>query len=118
MPKLSTFLDHSLGPGNTDSNNKLHLTNSKCCLIYSVNRPNTFALWPSEESADHINVAHQDWTRCIPSVVLSGMLATATDRLFMASFLVEHPSITHYPVRFAESTRSSVYDDLLNLLSA
>ena len=50
-------------------------------LATKAGEPATFGIWPSDDSAEHVDVAYQDWKRCIPSVTFAGMLATATDGL-------------------------------------
>ena len=50
-------------------------------LATKAGEPATFGIWPSDDSAEHVDVAYQDWKRCIPVVKFAGMLATATDGL-------------------------------------
>ena len=90
------------------------VTHAQLLLATDGGKPITFALWLSTESPDHVMVAYANWVRCVPATML-GFFAEANDKAFMASFFLENTNVTNYPARTLESSRSSVYDDLLAL---
>ena len=88
---------------------------SQLLLASDKGRPITFALWPSKHVAHHVMVAHDNWKRCIHSTMLQGFFAQATDKTFMISYILENRAYENYPTRPWENTRSTTYDELLNL---
>ena len=91
------------------------IAHAQLLLATDVGKPITFALWLSTDSPDHVMVGYANWERCIPATTLQGFFAEASDKAFMASFLLENSNVGNYPARALESSRSSVYDDLLSL---